>query len=177
MLCALAVGLASGVGLYGLAVIGTLFITLCLWIIEGFEPQTRLFELTIKMGDKTADMRPKIEEDPAPLQGRYELRTTPKTRRLHGDDAEVAAHRSRVERDDGAGARRQGRRRVERKAKDKIRSDAVKLIVQPEAGVVPVVRRSRRAEDDRRLHLPLRSRRDREGAGRRGAARRARCAR
>ena len=76
MLCALAVGLASGVGLYGLAVIGTVFITLCLWIIEGFEPQTRLFELTVKMGDKTADLRPKIEEILRRYKVRYELRTT-----------------------------------------------------------------------------------------------------
>src|SRR5687767_4056349 len=42
MLCALAVGLATGVGLYGLAIVGTLFIVFCLWIIEGFEPQTRV---------------------------------------------------------------------------------------------------------------------------------------
>lgn len=76
MLCALSAGLASGVGLYGLAVIGTLFITLCLWIIEGFEPQTRLFELTIKLGDKTPDMRPKIEEILRRYKVRYELRTT-----------------------------------------------------------------------------------------------------
>ena len=76
MLCALAVGLAAGVGLYGLAVIGTLFITLCLWIIEGFEPQTRLFELTVKMGGKTADLRPKIEEILRRYKVRYELRTT-----------------------------------------------------------------------------------------------------
>jgi uncharacterized membrane protein YhiD involved in acid resistance len=75
MLCALSVGLASGVGLYGLAVIGTVFITLCLWIIEGFEPQTRLFELTIKMGDKTLEARPKIEEVLRRYKARYELRT------------------------------------------------------------------------------------------------------
>ena len=75
MLCALSVGLASGVGLYGLAVIGTVFITLCLWIIEGFEPQTRLFELTIKMGDKTLDARIKIEEVLRRYKARYELRT------------------------------------------------------------------------------------------------------
>ena len=75
MLCALSAGLASGVGLYGLAVIGTLFITLCLWIIEGFEPQTRIFELNIKMGDKTADFRPKIEEVLRRYKARYELRT------------------------------------------------------------------------------------------------------
>jgi uncharacterized membrane protein YhiD involved in acid resistance len=75
MLCALSVGLASGVGLYGLAGIGTVFITLCLWIIEGFEPQTRLFELTIKMGDKTLEARPKIEEVLRRYKARYELRT------------------------------------------------------------------------------------------------------
>jgi hypothetical protein len=76
MLCALAVGLAAGVGLYGLAAIGTGFITLCLWIIEGFEPQTRLFELNIKLGEKTPDLRPKIEEILRRFKVRYELRTT-----------------------------------------------------------------------------------------------------
>ena len=75
MLCALAAGLASGVGLYGLAVIGTLFIVLCLWIIEGFEPQTRVFELAVKMGDKTPELRPKIEEALRRYKVRYELRT------------------------------------------------------------------------------------------------------
>jgi uncharacterized membrane protein YhiD involved in acid resistance len=75
MLCALSAGLASGVGLYGLAVIGTVFIALCLWIIEGFEPQTRIFELTVKAGDKTAELRPKIEEVLRRYKGKYELRT------------------------------------------------------------------------------------------------------
>ena len=75
MLCALAVGLASGVGLYGFSLIGTFFIVFCLWIIEGFEPQTRVFELNIKMGDKTADFRPKIEEVLRRYKARYELRT------------------------------------------------------------------------------------------------------
>jgi uncharacterized membrane protein YhiD involved in acid resistance len=76
MLCALSVGLAAGVGLYGLSVIGTLFIVFCLWIIEGFEPQTRMFELTVKMGDKTTDLKPKIEEVLRRYKARYELRTT-----------------------------------------------------------------------------------------------------
>lgn len=62
MLCALAAGLACGVGLYGLAAIGTGFVALCLWIIEGFEQQTRVFELTIKLGDNTSGLRPRIEE-------------------------------------------------------------------------------------------------------------------
>jgi uncharacterized membrane protein YhiD involved in acid resistance len=76
MLCALSVGLASGVGLYGLAAIGTVFIVFILWIIEGFEPQTRLFELNIKMGDKTQDLKPKIEEVLRRYKARYELRTS-----------------------------------------------------------------------------------------------------
>ena len=37
MLCALSVGLAAGVGLYGLALFGTFFLTIALWIIEGFQ--------------------------------------------------------------------------------------------------------------------------------------------
>jgi hypothetical protein len=74
MLCALSAGLAAGVGLYGLAVIGTLFIALCLWIIEGFEQQTRIFELTVKVSD-TAELRPKIEEVLRRYKARYELRT------------------------------------------------------------------------------------------------------
>ena len=75
MLCALAAGLASGVGLYGLSVVGTLFIVFCLWIIEGFEPQTRIFELKVKMGEKTQEMRPKIEEVLRRYKAKYELRT------------------------------------------------------------------------------------------------------
>lgn len=76
MLCALASGLAAGVGLYGLSVIGTLFIVFCLWIIEGFEPQTRVFELNVKLGEKTQDLRPKIEEILRRYKARYELRTS-----------------------------------------------------------------------------------------------------
>jgi uncharacterized membrane protein YhiD involved in acid resistance len=75
MLCALAAGLASGVGLYGLAIVGTLFIVFCLWIIEGFEPQTRIFELTVKMGEKTQELRPKVEEVLRRYKAKYELRT------------------------------------------------------------------------------------------------------
>jgi hypothetical protein len=68
MLCTLSVGLCSGVGLYGLAVIGTLFIGFALWVIESFEPQTRVFELTLKLGDDTKSLRPKIEQ----VLGRFE---------------------------------------------------------------------------------------------------------
>ena len=74
MLCTLAVGLSAGVGLYGLAIIGTLFIGFALWIIEGFEPQTRAFEITIKLGDQTAQLRPRIEEVLRRFKAKYELR-------------------------------------------------------------------------------------------------------
>jgi hypothetical protein len=74
MLCALSVGLAAGVGLFGLATFGTLFLVLALWIIEGFEPQTRIWELSIRLGDKTAVLRPRIEAILRRHKADYELR-------------------------------------------------------------------------------------------------------
>ena len=74
MLCTLSVGLASGVGLFGLAAIGTLFIGVVLWIVEGFEPQTRIFELCVKLGDQTQSLRPRIEQVLRGVKARYELR-------------------------------------------------------------------------------------------------------
>jgi len=48
MLACLTVGLACGVGLYGLAVFATLFILAVLWIVESLEPEQRkMFELKI----------------------------------------------------------------------------------------------------------------------------------
>lgn len=75
MLCALSVGLASGVGLYGLAIIGTVFIAACLWMIEGFEPQTRIFELSVKFGAKTTELKPKIEAVLRRFKVKFEMRT------------------------------------------------------------------------------------------------------
>lgn len=74
MLCALSVGLAAGVGLYGLSLFGTLFLTLALWVIEGFEPQRRTFELSVKLGDKTALLRPRVEAILRRFKADYELR-------------------------------------------------------------------------------------------------------
>ena len=74
MLCTLSIGLASGVGLFGLALIGTVFIGAVLWIIEGFEPQTRVFELCVKLGDQTQTLRPRIEQVLRGVKARYELR-------------------------------------------------------------------------------------------------------
>jgi hypothetical protein len=47
---------------------------MALWIIEGFEPQTRLWELSIKLGEKTAVLRPRIEAVLRRFQAEYELR-------------------------------------------------------------------------------------------------------
>ena len=61
MLCALAVGLASGVGLYALAAFSTAFLLLALGVIESFEKGIKRFDLTIKAGNETDEMRPRIE--------------------------------------------------------------------------------------------------------------------
>ena len=75
MLCALAVGLASGAGFYVLAVFSTLFLVLALGVIESFEPQTRSFELSIKLADKTmAALRPRIESALRRMRVKFELR-------------------------------------------------------------------------------------------------------
>jgi hypothetical protein len=75
MLAALAVGLAAGVGLYALSISSTLFLVASLWVIESFEPQTRVFELSVKLGEKTAALRPKIEAVLRRLKVDFELRS------------------------------------------------------------------------------------------------------
>jgi len=58
MLSTLALGLASGVGQYVMAVISAVFILITLWVLESFEPQAKkLFTLTIKMGEDTDSRR------------------------------------------------------------------------------------------------------------------------
>lgn len=69
MLCTLSVGLASGVGLYALAGVSTIFIGAALWVIESFEPRSRPFSLKIKAGADTDSLRPKIES----ILQRYKL--------------------------------------------------------------------------------------------------------
>jgi len=76
MLCALAVGLASGVGLYALAAFSTLFIGAALWVIESFEEGTKRFDLRIKAGKDTDAMRPKFEEILRRHELKFELRTS-----------------------------------------------------------------------------------------------------
>jgi uncharacterized membrane protein YhiD involved in acid resistance len=76
MLSTLAIGLASGVGLYLLAIFATAFVVAVLWVIESIDPEPySLFELTVTAKD-TASVRDLIE---AVLRRRripFELRGT-----------------------------------------------------------------------------------------------------
>jgi hypothetical protein len=74
MLSALSVGLGAGVGLYALSIAATLFLVAALYVIEGFVPQTRIFELAVKLGDGTPARRPKIEGVLRRFKVDYELR-------------------------------------------------------------------------------------------------------
>jgi uncharacterized membrane protein YhiD involved in acid resistance len=77
MLCALGVGLASGVGLYSLAVFAAVFMVVALGVIESFEPQKRKeFILKVKAGKDTDELRPKIESILKRYGSGFELRTS-----------------------------------------------------------------------------------------------------
>jgi uncharacterized membrane protein YhiD involved in acid resistance len=78
MLSTLAIGLASGVGLWVLALFGTVFILGVLWIVESFEPRaTQLFALTVKTKDP-AKLKPRVEQLLARSRAPFELRTASK---------------------------------------------------------------------------------------------------
>ncbi|HEV3139110.1 MAG TPA: DUF4956 domain-containing protein [Vicinamibacterales bacterium] len=75
MLSTLAIGLASGVGLWLLAGFGTIFILALLWIVESFEPKAmQTFALKVKAKDPAA-IRPAIEQLLAHNRVAFELRT------------------------------------------------------------------------------------------------------
>ena len=76
MLAALSVGLASGVGLFGIATAATLFLVATLWIIEGFENRVRTFLLTVKLGEKTPEHRTQVERILKRGRTVFELRAT-----------------------------------------------------------------------------------------------------
>ena len=77
MLCALAVGLASGVGLYALGVFSTIFLVAALWVIESFEPQSvKNFDLKFKAGKDTDALRPKLERILSRFGLEFELRSS-----------------------------------------------------------------------------------------------------
>jgi uncharacterized membrane protein YhiD involved in acid resistance len=76
MLTTLAVGLACGVGVYGLAIFATVFIIGVLWISESFEPSARKqFILEIKTKE-VGKLQPGIESLLRRRRVRFELRET-----------------------------------------------------------------------------------------------------
>ena len=78
MLSTLAVGLASGVGLWMLAGFATVFILVVLWIVESFEPKaTQLFTLKVNAKDPDA-VKPQIERLLSRHGLSYELRSVGK---------------------------------------------------------------------------------------------------
>jgi hypothetical protein len=78
MLSTLAVGLASGIGVWMLASFATVFILLVLWVVESFEPKARLL-FTLKVKAKNpAILKPKVEQVLARNRVKFELRGTSK---------------------------------------------------------------------------------------------------
>jgi hypothetical protein len=76
MLSTLAIGLASGVGLYALAAFATFVILGVLWIVESLEPEEqKIFTLKITTKDPTA-LRPRIESLLQRSNVPFELRGT-----------------------------------------------------------------------------------------------------
>ncbi len=73
MLCCLGMGLASGVGLYALAMTSTVFLLIVLFLLESFEPVSqKLFEVTIK---SKLDIREQVEGIFKRATAEYELRS------------------------------------------------------------------------------------------------------
>jgi uncharacterized membrane protein YhiD involved in acid resistance len=76
MLSTLGVGLASGVGLYWLALFATLFILLVLWLVESLEPEAfNLFSLKVST-KQAAKLRPELEAILRRHRIEYELRSS-----------------------------------------------------------------------------------------------------
>ena len=75
MLCCLGTGLASGVGLYALAMISTGFLLIVLFLLESFEPEsTKLFEVTIE-SKADLNLRSQIQAVFKRAGAEYELRS------------------------------------------------------------------------------------------------------
>lgn len=79
MLSSLAIGLASGVGLLGLAAAGTVFIVLVLWALEWREPwPAKLFDLTVS-AKAPAALKAEVEMLLTRHHIKFELRETTET--------------------------------------------------------------------------------------------------
>jgi hypothetical protein len=78
MLSTLAIGLASGVGLWPLAAFATVFVLALLWVVESFEPKaTQSFALKVKTKDLGA-MKPRLDQLLTRYRIEHQLRETSK---------------------------------------------------------------------------------------------------
>jgi len=84
MLTTLAIGLASGIGVYGLAVFATVFLMGVLWVIESFEPKARK-EFILEVKSKEAvKLKPMVESLLRRRRVKFELReSTPEEFSFH----------------------------------------------------------------------------------------------
>jgi len=96
MLSALAVGLASGVGLYALAVFATVFLMIALGVIESFEKGLKTYEVTVKAGDQTDELRPKIEAILRRFDLSFELQASADEEVCYQVSVPLEANRDRV---------------------------------------------------------------------------------
>lgn len=97
MLCALGVGLASGVGLYALATFSAVFMMVALGIIESFEPKRRKeFILRVRAGKETDSLRPKIESILRRYGTEFELRTSSDEEVCYEVQVPIDVHTDRV---------------------------------------------------------------------------------
>jgi hypothetical protein len=75
MLATLAIGLASGVGLWMIAAFTTVFVLGVLWVIESFEKAKHAFILNIQTSDPAA-LKPRVEELLTRSRLEFDLRTS-----------------------------------------------------------------------------------------------------
>lgn len=77
MLSTLAIGLASGVGLYMLAAFASVFVMAVLWAVESIEPEPfARFELKITVKEIVSTLRPAFEQELRRFRIPFELRET-----------------------------------------------------------------------------------------------------
>jgi uncharacterized membrane protein YhiD involved in acid resistance len=97
MLGSLAVGLASGVGLYALTTFSTIFLVALLWVIESFEAESKKhFSLTVKLGADTDALRPRVEEILKQFNLAFELRTSSDEELCYDVQVPLELHTDRV---------------------------------------------------------------------------------
>jgi hypothetical protein len=75
MLCCLGVGLASGVGLYALAMFSAAFLIVLISVLEWLQPEAvKVFDVSVK-SKKVADLRDRVEQIFKRAGAQYDLRT------------------------------------------------------------------------------------------------------